>query len=315
MVSRAAIPRLGNRRFLERATDTGTVKRALAAAVVAVAGEGLEVVASRPVGGGCISEGWWVDLSDGSSLFVKINATAAADLFECEAAGLRALAAVGAIRVPERACAGRLGRERYLAMEAIKEGEPGREFFAGFGRALAELHRRSIHDRFGFEHDNYIGATLQPNRWCADWTDFFGRQRLGHQLALARQAARSSPTLDRLADRLLERLGEWLDLPEEPACLLHGDLWSGNYLVDPASEPVLIDPACYYGHREADLAMTLLFGGFGPDFYAAYQEAWPLPAGSSERLEIYKLYHLLNHLNLFGGSYRGQCESLLERLV
>ncbi|HUP43131.1 MAG TPA: fructosamine kinase family protein, partial [Thermoanaerobaculia bacterium] len=125
----------------------------------------------------------------------------------------------------------------------------------------------------------------------------------------------SDGELDRLGERLLGRLGDWLDLPEEPACLLHGDLWSGNYLADEAGDPVLIDPAAYYGHREADLAMTELFGSFDSSFYAAYEAEWPLPAGSRDRRELYKLYHRLTHLTLCGRGYRGRCLEILRRFV
>lgn len=288
---------------------------ALTRAVAELAGDGLEVVSSRPVGGGCISEAAWVELSDGTSRFVKSSSLGVTDMYEREVEGLEALAAVGGVRVPRGARAGRAGGRRFLLMEAIATGSAGAGFFRSFGRRLADLHRRSAGIRFGFAHDNYIGATPQPNGWSHDWVDFFRRHRLGHQLDLARRNGLADSELSRLGDRLIERLGEWLDLADEPACLLHGDLWGGNFMVDCDGAPVLIDPACYYGQREAELAMTRLFGGFEEDFYAAYDEAWPLPPGAAERTGIYKLYHLLNHLNLFGGSYRGQCVGLLKRLV
>jgi len=284
-------------------------------AVAALAGRDVEVGSWRAVGGGSINAAWWVTLSDGTSRFVKTNAGAAPDMFEREAEGLAALAETGALRVPSGALAGEAAGERFLTMEAIETGRPRSSFDAGFGRRLAEMHRSSASSRYGFDHDNYIGSTPQPNSWTEDWVEFFGRHRLGHQLDLARRRGLVDGELSRLADRLLGRLSDLLTQPEEPPCLLHGDLWSGNYMVDSAGEPVLIDPACYYGQREADLAMTELFGGFGPDFYDAYREAWPIPAGSFERTKIYKLYHLLNHLNLFGGSYRGQCVEILKSLV
>ena len=291
------------------------MNRRLAERLADLAGSGAEVISSSPVGGGCISDARRVDFSTGETRFVKTHSTAESDLFEREAEGLEALAGVGTIRVPAGAIAGEAGGERFIAMEWIETGAPGAAFATVFGRRFADLHRASASERCGFAHDNYIGATSQRNEWTRDWIEFYGRHRLGFQLDLARRSGLSSSELDRLGDRLLDRLGDWLEVPGEPACLLHGDLWGGNFMVDAAGEPVLIDPACYYGHREADLAMTRLFGGFGPGFYAAYEEAWPLPEGSEARTEIYKLYHLLNHLNLFGGSYRGQCVSLLKGLV
>ena len=209
----------------------------------------------------------------------------------------------------------------FLVMEAIGTGEPRPGFSAAFGRGFARLHaaNRDAPDgrveRYGFAHDNHIGATPQPNPWTGDWVDFFRRHRLGHQLDLAREKGLSDPELDRLSDRLLDRLDELIGEPEEPPCLLHGDLWSGNTMVGEDGEPVIIDPAAYYGRREADLAMTQLFGGFDRRFYAAYEEVWPLAPGSADRLEIYELYHLLNHLNLFGGGYREGCVAIMRRFA
>jgi fructosamine-3-kinase len=295
-----------------------TLRRAIETAWEVATGRAIRIAGATPVGGGCIHDARILRLEGGAELFVKHNASAPPDLFEREAEGLRALAAVGAIRVPRHPVAGRAGAASFLVMEAIATGAPKRGFFEDFGRRFARLHRESVREAaepFGFPHDDYLGATPQPNGWTADWVDFFRRRRLGFQLDLAREAGRSDDEIDRLGDRLLDHLDEWLDIPEEPACLLHGDLWSGNYLSDDAGEPVLVDPAAYYGHREADLAMTELFGGFDRAFYAAYEAEWPLPPGSPERREIYKLYHLLNHLNLFGRGYRAQCAAILKRFA
>jgi len=295
------------------------VNRALAAAVERVVAEreggAVRIVGSRGVSGGCIHDARIVELADGRRLFVKSDVARAgrADLFEREAEGLSALAEPGAIRLPRDPLPGSAGNLLFLVMEAIPAGRPGPGFFADFGRRFAALHRATVADRHGFEHDNYLGGSPQPNPWTGSWPDFFRDHRLGHQLALARRRGRSDPELARLGDRLLARLDDLLDVPGEPPCLLHGDLWSGNYLADDAGAPTLVDPAAYHGHREADLAMTRLFGGFAPDFYTAYEEAWPLPAGHEERLEIYQLYHLLNHLNLFGEGYRGRCLEILRR--
>jgi len=296
------------------------VNRALAAAVERVVAEreggDVRIVGSRGVSGGCIHDARIVELADGRRLFVKSDAARAgrpADLFEREAEGLAALATPGAIRVPRDPLPGREDGLLFLVMEAIPAGRPGPGFFADFGRRFAALHRATVADRCGFQHDNYLGGTPQPNPWTESWPEFFRDHRLGHQLALARRRGRSDPELDRRGDRLLAKLDDLLEVPGEPPCLLHGDLWSGNYLAEDQGAPVLVDPATYYGHREADLAMTRLFGGFSQTFYDAYDEAWPLPAGHEERLEIYQLYHLLNHLNLFGEGYRGRCLAALRR--
>jgi len=269
----------------------------------------------RPVGGGCIHRAAVIGLEDGRRRFVKWNDVGVLPMFETEATGLAVLGAPGTIRVPTGPRAGVAGGAAFLVMEAIDEGPRGAGFLASFGRCLAALHRVTAGPRFGFDHDNFIGSTRQRNGWTDDWVAFWRDRRLGFQLDLARRAGRSNVALDRLGDRLMQRLDEWIDLPDEPGCLLHGDLWGGNYVVDEHSAPVLVDPAVYYGHREADLAMTMLFGGFGDPFWDAYRETWPLPPGSEERLEIYKLYHLLNHLNLFGSGYLAGCVAVLRGLV
>jgi fructosamine-3-kinase len=234
------------------------------------------ITSSRSVSGGCIHQARLVELADGRRLFVKsdtVRPGAPDDVFEREAEGLAALAEPSTLRIPRDPLPGRDGDLRFLVMEAIPTGRPGPGFFADFGRLFAELHRSTAADRCGFAHDNYLGGTPQPNPWTPGWPDFFRDHRLGHQLALARRRGRSDPELDRLGDRLLAKLDDLLDVPGEPPCLLHGDLWSGNFLADDRGAPVLVDPAAYHGHREADLAMTRLFGGFAESFYTAYEAA------------------------------------------
>ncbi len=287
--------------------------------IAAETGAGARIVETRAAGGGCIHRAEVVELEGGRRYFVKSNPAPPPRIFEREAEGLAALAAAGAIRVPEPLGTGERPMP-FLVMEAIEAGRRRSGFSAAFGRRFARLHRANADaggtvERFGFDRDNHIGATPQPNPWTGDWVDFFRRHRLGHQLALAREKGVSDPALERLGDRLLRRLDDLIGEPDEPPCLLHGDLWSGNFMVGEAGEPVLVDPAAYYGRREADLAMTRLFGGFDRRFYAAYEEVWPLAPGSGERLEIYKLYHLLNHLNLFGRGYRDGCVSIMTRFA
>jgi protein-ribulosamine 3-kinase len=289
------------------------LQRAVEAALTARAGRRVEVIADHAVAGGCIHDARLLELAGGGRVFLKADATAPPDLFEREAEGLVALAVAGCLRVPADPLPGRAGRTVFLLMEAVPVGRSGPTFFADFGRRFAELHRTTRGERCGFEHDNYLGGTPQPNPWTESWPAFFRDQRLGHQLRLARERGHADGDLERLGERLLARLDDLLEVPGEPACLLHGDLWSGNYLADDQGAPVLVDPAAYRGHREADLAMTHLFGGFPPEFYRAYEETWPLPAGHEERLPLYQLYHLLNHLNLFGAAYRSRCLAILRR--
>lgn len=284
-------------------------------------GQAAKIVTERPVSGGCINDSRLLDLADGRCFFLKSNPSPLPGLFEREAEGLAALAASGTLRVPRPLGAGGGdGVLPFLVLETIETGTPGRGFFADFGRRFAELHRAEAPrgpngEAYGFDSDNYLGATPQQNSWQADGCELWRRHRLGTQLELARRKGLCNRELDQLGDRLLERLDHWLGELQEPASLLHGDLWSGNYLVSTDGEPVLIDPAVYCGPREADLAMTMLFGGFDRSFYEAYEHTWPLPPGSAERLEIFKLYHLLNHLNLFGVGYRESCLAILRRLV
>jgi fructosamine-3-kinase len=182
------------------------------------------------------------------------------------------------------------------------------------GHQLAALHRTTA-PAYGLDHDNYIGATPQPNGWMQSWAAFFRERRLGFQAGLARRNGLLTAERERRLERLLARLDRWIDDRSARPALLHGDLWSGNFIVGPGGAPALIDPAACYGDREADLAFTALFGGFPQSFYRAYEEAWPLPAGWQERRDLYNLYHLLNHLNLFGEGYGGQVDQVLRRYV
>jgi len=266
-------------------------------------------------GGGCINDARAVELEDGRTFFLKSNPHPLPGMFPREAEGLEALHAVGALRVPRPIGTGGEGEGEtpFIVMEHVRTGPRRNDFSEVFGRGFADLHKESARDRFGFDRDNYIGSTPQPNAWTDDWVEFWRERRLGFQLELAGRNGLSDSKMDRLGERLMNRLDDLIGTPDEPACLLHGDLWGGNYMTDEKGDPVLIDPAAYYGRREADLAMTQLFGGFDRRFHGAYEEVWPLAAGSSARLEIYKLYHLLNHLNLFGGGYRGGCMDILQR--
>jgi fructosamine-3-kinase len=236
-------------------------------------------------------------------------------MFAAEAQGLRALAAANAARVPAvRAVVE--GPMPMLMLEHLAPAPGGLDArqARALGRALATLHRVAQAQRWGFDGDNYLGTSPQPNGWRDDVATFFAEQRLGPQLARARAAGLLDGAAARMGDRLLARLPDLLD-GSGPPCLLHGDLWSGNALACADGEPAILDPAAYYGPREAELAMASLFGGFGPHFDAGYAEGWPLPPGTEARQALYQLYHVLNHLNLFGASYAGACLRILRRFA
>ena len=276
-----------------------------------VTGTAVEPAAPANVGGGCINTA--VKLSDASqSWFVKLNRAALLPMFEAEAAGLHALSATGSIRTPVPLCSGRVGEQAYLVTEYLALGRPSGNSQALAGRQLAMLHGATA-ARFGWDLDNHIGATPQSNTWRDSWIDFWREQRLGYQLDLARHNGYGG-RLQKLGEQLLERLPSLIDHAPE-ASLVHGDLWGGNMGFDSSGQPVIYDPATYYADREVEIAMTELFGGFGGDFYAAYQEAWPLDPGYASRKTLYNLYHVLNHLNLFGGGYLGQAQGMMERLL
>ena len=266
-----------------------------------------EIYAIEQVGGGCIANASRVETAKGC-YFLKYGAPGVARTFEAEASGLEALRAAGApIRIPEVV----LFDENVLLLEWIEQGTKEAGFDETFGRALAALHRHEG-PGYGFEMDNFIGRSPQRNAWHDTWPGFFSACRLAPQVDMARRAGLWRSGWEPMLETVYNKLPDLL--PDEPGkSMLHGDLWGGNYLVAATGEAVLFDPACYYGDRETDLAMTELFGGFGPKFYAGYREAWPLDPGYEARRDIYNLYHLINHLNLFGGSYAGSVARVLGR--
>jgi protein-ribulosamine 3-kinase len=280
--------------------------------ISAVTGGSFSARQVRSVGGGCINSAYCLEDGD-QRFFVKTNSASRLDMFEAEAEGLREIAGSKTIGVPEPVCVGLAGSEAFLAMEYIPLGGGGAGSMERLGRDLAAMHQ-TTQDRFGWLRDNTIGATPQVNEYCQDWGRFWQRHRLGFQLDLAAQngAGRSCAAL---GEQLLARLdGFFSDYTPVPS-LLHGDLWSGNYAIAEGGCPVIFDPAVYYGDRETDLAMTELFGGFPERFYAAYNEAHPLDAGYPVRKELYNLYHILNHFNLFGGGYLTQATGMMSRLL
>lgn len=265
-----------------------------------------------PLGGGSISTAYKATLADGRTVFTKIHPQFP-DMFQKEANGLRELAAGRAIRTPEVLHAD----TTLLILEFLPVGgmRNSNRFFEHFGRSFAQLHRHTA-PLFGFNEDNYIGSTPQKNLPRMDsWSDFYWSHRLLYQFRLAEQNGYVNETMRALFLKLEKQLDEVIPDDGEPPALLHGDLWNGNFLCLGNDEPAIIDPAVYYGHREADLGMTLLFGGFSEHFYDAYAEEYPLQKGWEQRMEIYKLYHLLNHLNLFGEGYYGQVMNVMQNIA
>jgi len=300
-------------------------------------GDGTPIVERVVVGGG-ISQVLRLRTARGEYL-LKAGGHGLPGFFAAEARGLALLASSGAVRVPAVLAyrdAGEAGGWRLeirdtlqassLKSQASNDGFILLEWLAPpphsdraraselLGVALASMHRATA-SSYGLDHDNYIGATPQPNGRMPSWLQFFRERRLGFQAELARRNGHMRGERARRMDRLIDRLGDWIDDRATQPALLHGDLWGGNFIVGPGGVPALIDPAVYYGDREADLAMTRLFGGFPPGFYRAYEAAWPLPDGWRERVGLYNLYHLLNHVNLFGESYGAEVDATLVRYV
>jgi fructosamine-3-kinase len=277
----------------------------IADALSSMHGAPVQIRSARSAGGGCINQTALIETSAGT-YFAKWNDAPPRALFEREALGLAALARSCDLCVPDVVAVG----AGFIILELLEPGPRSRDFEERLGRGLAALHR-TTRPTFGFDADTYCGTTLQPNPATLSWIEFYRDHRLGHQLGLLRESGLLGPKEAALFDRLLARLGDHLDDGEPPA-LIHGDLWSGNVFESDAG-PALIDPACAYANREAELGMMTLFGGFGPRVYDAYEEDFPLREGWRERNPLYRLYHVANHANLFGGSYVAETMRIVER--
>ncbi len=289
----------------------------LAKALVSLFGSSVAVAHTDRISGGDINKAYALTLNTGSRIFMKANAKENAGFFTAEAAGLSAIASTGAIGTPQILCTGTDDGEQvgysFLLLQYIESGPKRKDYWETFARELAALHQADssafVGDgKFGFLQDNYIGARPQANGGSESWTAFFRDRRLAPQFKAADRWF-SAGDRSRIT-KLLDHLEDFLVEPEQPS-LLHGDLWGGNVLCGPEGKALLIDPAVYVGHAEADLAITELFGAFPSAFYDAYQEVHPLQAGYEEHRDLYNLYQLLNHLNLFGGSYLGAVQSIV----
>jgi fructosamine-3-kinase len=264
----------------------------------------------RSVSGGCINQGYCLQ-GDGLAYFVKINQASRLSMFAAEAFGLKQMGATHTIRLPKPICWGISDNYSYLVLEWLEFAQGNSLSWEKMGQKLALMHQTPENHRFGWNEDNTIGSTPQINTWTDNWADFFAQHRIGYQLQLAQKRGGSFPERTEVLLAVLKCLKDHHPQPS----LVHGDLWSGNVGVTKDGEPVILDPATYYGDREVDIAMTELFGGFPAAFYRGYNEVFPLEEGYQQRKTLYNLYHILNHFNLFGGGYDTQANQMLRQIL
>jgi len=291
-------------------TDKHKLLDSIHCGISAALGEHLNLEWVRDLPGGDINRAALIR-SGATNWFLKYHHSAPDGMFAAEAQALTEIAATACIRVPSPIAHGRHGDISWLALEYLELTQAGPA--AQLGEQLAALHRITS-NQHGWTRDNYIGSTAQCNTKCNDWVEFWREYRLKPQFELAQAGGYGGHLLHK-GEQLLEVIDQLLDGHQPVASLLHGDLWAGNKAYNADGQPVIFDPASYYGDRETDIAMTELFGGFEPDFYAAYQAHFPMAGGYRQRRDLYNLYHMLNHLNLFGGGYKSRCENMIEVLL
>jgi len=291
------------------------------------AGRDVAVHKMSPVGGGCINDAHRVETGAGTFFMKHNDARRYPGMFEAEARGLELLAGSSSVDVPRVTGYGTAGDQSLLVLEFLASGRQKPEFWEEFGQALAMLHRNTPQDvqkkqgindafydgaaKFGLDHDNYIGSLPQSNRPHRNWPEFFVSERLEPQLRMARDSRQAGRDMVMMFEGLYRHIPDFF--PGEPPALLHGDLWSGNYMTGPEGRAVVIDPAVYFGHRYMDLGMSKLFGGFPQEFYTAYNHAYPLDRSWTQSMDIANTYPLMVHVNLFGGSYASSVKSIIKR--
>ncbi len=283
---------------------------AIAQHISAKTGTAFVIEQHHAVGGGCINQAYQIT-NGHQSFFLKVNQAARVAMLEAEALGLKEMYDSQTIRVPKPICWGTADSTAYLVLEWLDLGYSGDAAWSRMGEQLAAMHRVSSDRGFGWHQANTIGATPQPNPWTATWLEFYREHRLRHQFRLAARRGGHFPRQHEIFMALPDLLADHHPAP----ALVHGDLWSGNAAVTRSGEPVILDPATYFGDREVDIAMTELFGRFPAAFYDAYQATYPLDAGYAKRKILYNLYHILNHFNLFGGSYESQANRMVDQLL
>ncbi len=276
-------------------------------------GSSLKMIKTQPVGGGCINNALKLSTSEGE-FFLKWNSTAPKDMFAKEAAGLTEMSQAESVLVIPRAIfyAEQSDFPGLLLMEYLSPAMNTTGFDETLGRGLAQMHQKSAVE-YGFHHSNYCGTTVQDNSWTTNWPEFYTQNRINSLINQIKKSRGLSLVEQKIFDKLIDRLPNLLPHSTIPS-LIHGDLWSGNYMFT-AKGPALIDPACYYADREMELGMMKLFGGFSTKVWGAYQEEWPLPEDWQQRNQLYQLYHVLNHYLLFGGSYGWQALEIVKRYL
>ncbi|MBD2132910.1 fructosamine kinase family protein [Sphaerospermopsis sp. FACHB-1094] len=275
-----------------------------------VTGQKFQTSQHSSVSGGCINQGYAIS-NDKITYFVKLNKATQGEMFAAEMLGLQQMYETKTIRVPKPVCWGNTNNSSYIVLEWLEMNGGNNKSWQQMGRNLAEMHKTISKKGFGWDLNNTIGSTPQINTWKSDWREFYTEHRLGYQFQLAKRKGGRFP----LAEKLLAAIPELLANHQVEPALVHGDLWGGNAGFTVDGEPVIFDPATYFGDREVDIAMTELFGGFPPAFYQGYQEILPLDQGYEQRKTLYNLYHILNHFNLFGGGYASQANGMIERIL
>jgi fructosamine-3-kinase len=275
-----------------------------------VTGEKFDSQQRRSVSGGCINQGHSV-CDTQRTYFVKLNQASQLEMFGAEALGLQQMFDTATIRVPQPLCWGIAGNSSYIVLEWLEMGGDNTKCWEEMGRKLAAMHKVTSSQGYGWKINNTIGSTPQINTWTTDWGEFYIKHRLGYQFQLAKRRGGNFPQ----QDKLLATIPKLLANHQVQPSLVHGDLWGGNAGCTVSGEPVIFDPATYFGDREVDIAMTELFGGFSAAFYKGYNEVFPLDAGYEQRKTLYNLYHILNHFNLFGGGYGSQANRMIDQIL
>lgn len=275
-----------------------------------ITGQSFTIENRKSVSGGCINQGYCLIGKD-IKYFVKINDASQVEMFSAEALGLKEMAKTQTIRVPKPICWGMAERSSYIILEWLEFDRSSKDSWELMGKNLAKMHQYQVETRFGWNQNNTIGSTPQVNNWTEKWSDFFADYRIGFQLKLASKKGGNFGNYSQIVEKVRDVLST---INPQPS-LVHGDLWSGNAAVTEIGEPVILDPATYYGDREVDIAMTELFGGFPAPFYRGYNEVFPLDEGYKKRKTLYNLYHILNHYNLFGGGYGSQANYMIEEVL